>query len=165
MAKPKAAAPPKACKSPTKKAPATDDDSSDVEVLPKKKKRITVNWVKNPPWTDLLVQYLSDNPTFRIKLFSDSTAEAKKEKREKHVGKDGKAVQCGTLAKYIFGDDPNEQVRYHNDPAKYAASVETRLRRYRFSPRCIPHSPNFVQVKKGIYKAPRTGWWCHRSRT
>ncbi|KAJ7093598.1 hypothetical protein C8R44DRAFT_583591, partial [Mycena epipterygia] len=79
--------------------------------------------------TDRLVGYLCDNPTFRIKLFSDSAAEAKKEKLAKQVAKDGKAVQCGVLAKYIFAKDPNEQARYSNDPAKYSTSTETRLRR------------------------------------
>ncbi|KAJ7187546.1 hypothetical protein GGX14DRAFT_306442, partial [Mycena pura] len=79
--------------------------------------------------TDMLVEYLSENPEFRIKLFSDSTAEAKKEDRKKQVAKDGKAVQCAVLAKYIFEDDEQEQARYANDPAKFAGTVETRLRR------------------------------------
>ncbi|KAJ7743014.1 hypothetical protein DFH07DRAFT_683882, partial [Mycena maculata] len=65
-------------------------------------KREQVNWVKNPKWTDMLVEYLCDNSTFRIKLFSDSTADAKKEKRAKQVAKDGKAVQYGVLAKHVF---------------------------------------------------------------
>ncbi|KAJ6573445.1 hypothetical protein DFH09DRAFT_851500, partial [Mycena vulgaris] len=79
--------------------------------------------------TDKLVKFLSENPTFRIKLFSDSTADAKKEARAKQVAKDGKAVQCGVLAKYIFENDEQEQARYANDSAKFAGAVETRLRR------------------------------------
>ncbi|KAJ6540369.1 hypothetical protein B0H19DRAFT_864045, partial [Mycena capillaripes] len=92
-------------------------------------KRQLVNWAKNQQWTDQLVAYLSDNPDFRRKLFSDSTAAAKKEKRPKLVAKDGKVVQYGVLAKHIFEEDPKERARYHNDPSKYATSVETRIRR------------------------------------
>ncbi|KAJ7772089.1 hypothetical protein DFH07DRAFT_953372 [Mycena maculata] len=77
----------------------------------------------------MLVEYLCDNSTFRIKLFSDSTADAKKEKRAKQVAKDGKAVQYGVLAKHVFAEDTAEQARYANDPAKYSTSVETRFRR------------------------------------
>ncbi|KAJ6550644.1 hypothetical protein DFH09DRAFT_1366660 [Mycena vulgaris] len=122
-------APEKARKS---KAPpkAAVDDSSDIEVAKNgRAPRKQVNWVKNPHWTDKLVEFLSENPTFRIKLFSDSTADAKKEARAKQVAKDGKAVQCGVLAKYIFENDEQEQARYANDSAKFAGAVETRLRR------------------------------------
>ncbi|KAJ7476798.1 hypothetical protein FB451DRAFT_1397032 [Mycena latifolia] len=98
-------------------------------VPPHSAQRVQINWVKNIRWTHSLVTYLCENPIFRIKLFSDSTAEAKKEGRTKQVAKDGKAVRCGVLAKYIFAEDPNERARYQNDPAKYATSTETRLRR------------------------------------
>ncbi|KAJ7616876.1 hypothetical protein B0H17DRAFT_882543, partial [Mycena rosella] len=79
--------------------------------------------------TDAGIEYLVDNPQFRIKLFSDSTADAKKENRAKQVAKDGKAVQYGELAKHIFLEDPQEQARYANNPVKYATSTETRMRR------------------------------------
>ncbi|KAJ6483676.1 hypothetical protein DFH09DRAFT_1291947 [Mycena vulgaris] len=133
--KPKPRTAPTATKRPQRKSRAKKvelaEASSDIEeVVPSgRAQRTKVNWVKNPEWTDLLVSYLVDNPTFRIKLFSDSTAEAKKEKRAKAVAKDGKAIQYGELAKHIFAEDPSEQVRYVNDPTKYALSVETRLRR------------------------------------
>ncbi|KAJ6461894.1 hypothetical protein C8R47DRAFT_1240485 [Mycena vitilis] len=100
----------------------SDDDSSDVELvdpkMAKKKQRQSVNWKANDQWTDMAVEYLLDNPEFRRKLFSDSTAEAKKENRKKSVAKDGKAVQYAQLAKFIFEEDPKEQARYANDPAK-----------------------------------------------
>ncbi|KAJ7189670.1 hypothetical protein GGX14DRAFT_580529 [Mycena pura] len=122
------AAAPKKRRSRAKAAPETIDDSSDVEPAGRTQ-RVQVNWIKNPDWTHAIVEYLNDNPSFRIKLFSDSTADAKKEKRPKQTAKDGKAVQFGVLAKHIFADDPKEQARYANDPAKYATSTETRLRR------------------------------------
>ncbi|KAJ7744262.1 hypothetical protein DFH07DRAFT_963795 [Mycena maculata] len=121
-------------KKPRKKAlpkAAVVDASSDIEVTEgaKRPPRKQVNWVKNPQWTDKLIEYLTDHPSFRKKLFSDSTADAKKEERTKEVAKDGKAVQCGVLAKHIFENDNKEQARYANDPAKFAGTVETRLRR------------------------------------
>ena len=128
---PAAAAPKRPRK--TKATPkAAVDDSSDIEVTESgRAPRKQVNWVKNPHWTDKLVTYLCENPTFRIKLFSDSTADAKKEKRAKQVAKDGKTVQCGVLAKYIFENDEQERARYAaNDPVKFAGAVETRLRRF-----------------------------------
>ncbi|KAJ7195660.1 hypothetical protein GGX14DRAFT_474648 [Mycena pura] len=123
--------PPKARKS-RATAQAQADDSSDVEVTSTtkaKKTRETVNWIKNPNWTDDIITYLSEDPAFRIKLFSDSTADAKQDGRRKLVGKDGKPQMYAQLAKHIFADDPDEQARYLNNPAKYATSVETRLRR------------------------------------
>ncbi|KAJ7497809.1 hypothetical protein B0H11DRAFT_1639326, partial [Mycena galericulata] len=95
----------------------------------KKKKRSIVNWIKNPNWTDKLIEYLVDDPRFRIKLFSDSTAEAKKAGRQKLVGKDGKTHQYTQLAAYIFKEDPAEEARYANAPKKYASAVETRLKK------------------------------------
>ncbi|KAJ7213871.1 hypothetical protein GGX14DRAFT_392646 [Mycena pura] len=119
---------PKKRKSRAKAAPQTINNSSDVEPAGRTQ-RVQVNWIKNPDWTHAIVEYLNNNPSFRIKLFSDSTADAKKEKRAKQTAKDGKAVQFGVLAKHIFADDPKEQARYANDPAKYATSTETRLGR------------------------------------
>ncbi|KAJ7762087.1 hypothetical protein B0H16DRAFT_1219621, partial [Mycena metata] len=88
--------------------------------------------------TDHLVEYLTDNPEFRRKLFSDSTAEAKKDGRTKATAKDGKSAQYGDLAKDIFEDDPQEQARYTNDPEKYATSVEIHIRRLKKdSQKCV----------------------------
>jgi len=38
-----------------------------------------IQWVKNPNWTDTLLEYLYDNVAFQIKLFSDSTGDATKQ--------------------------------------------------------------------------------------
>ncbi|KAF8891585.1 hypothetical protein CPB84DRAFT_1632906, partial [Gymnopilus junonius] len=61
-----------------------------------------LEWVKNPDWTWSLIAYLTNHVAFRIKLFSDSTADASKEGRSKAVAKDGKAQQYATLAEGIF---------------------------------------------------------------
>ncbi|KAJ7443069.1 hypothetical protein B0H11DRAFT_2204324 [Mycena galericulata] len=133
---PKSQAPKKARKSrakakdpPPEDAAHKDDDSSDVEITSGKKPREVVNWVQNPQWTRSIITYLTDNPPFRIKLFSDSTADAKQDGRAKLVGKDGKPQQFAILGAYVFSEDPKEQARYANNPGKYATSVETRMRR------------------------------------
>ncbi|KAK7027737.1 hypothetical protein R3P38DRAFT_3520815, partial [Favolaschia claudopus] len=103
--------------------------SSEVEVVQPTAKtpRHTVNWVKNPRFTHNLLTYLSDHPDFRMKLFSDSTAEAKKEGRKKVVGGDGKGVQCGVLAKHIFAKDPQEKLHYASDPGKLRNEYKEKL--------------------------------------
>ncbi|KAJ7789339.1 hypothetical protein B0H14DRAFT_2300675, partial [Mycena olivaceomarginata] len=67
-----------------------------------KQPRQVVNWIQNPHWTRIAITYLSENPVFRLKMFSDSTADAKQEGRKKHVGKDGKQQLYGTIAGHIF---------------------------------------------------------------
>ncbi|KAJ7198689.1 hypothetical protein C8J57DRAFT_1634962 [Mycena rebaudengoi] len=132
MANPPKSAPRKKKKpKPAKAVEPSDDSDSELEesTTGKKKARCTVNWVKNPQWTELLITYLCENPSFRIRLFSDSTAEAKKAGRQKLIGKDGKPQQYAVLAEYIFKDDEAEKARYANAKPKFAMSVDTRLRR------------------------------------
>ncbi|KAJ7461450.1 hypothetical protein FB451DRAFT_1371191 [Mycena latifolia] len=128
-AKPKPAddPPPPAPPPPAPEIIDDSDDDSSVEVTGKK--RMIVNWIQNPHWTAKIITYLFEHPEFRIRLFSDSTAEAKEAGRAKLVGKDGKPQQYGVLAKHVFKDDPKEQARYANNAAKYATAVDTRLRR------------------------------------
>ncbi|KAJ7486870.1 hypothetical protein FB451DRAFT_1535021 [Mycena latifolia] len=85
----------------------------------KKKKRSIVNWLKNAHWTQAVITYLIDHPKFRIKLFSDSTAEAKKG-RQKQVGKEGKPRCMGSWRPMFSKKTPVEMVRYAASPAKYA---------------------------------------------
>lgn len=89
-----------------------------------------IEWTKNPDWTWTLVAYLTSHPTFRHKLFSDSTSTANKENRAKAVGKDGRQQMYATLAKHIFKEDEKEGANYAKKPARFATAVETRLRRY-----------------------------------
>jgi hypothetical protein len=103
--------------------------SDAVESPPKAKRQPAIEWAKNLVWTDSLVAYLSENPTFRIKLFSDSTAAAKKAGRDKLTAKDGRPQQWATLAVAIFADDENQKVAFHETPGRFATSVETRMRR------------------------------------
>ena len=88
-----------------------------------------IEWVKNPDWTWSLINYLTDHPIFRKKLFSDSTAEANREGRKKAVAQDGRPQQYAVLAKHIFENDATQSALYAANPARFVTSVETRLRR------------------------------------
>ena len=79
----------------------------DVDVdAPKIKRAPDIQWTKNPDWTYTLIAYLGDHVSFRLKLFSDSTADATKEGRPKLTAKDGKIQQYTVLAKHIFASEP-----------------------------------------------------------
>ncbi|KAF8320652.1 hypothetical protein F5887DRAFT_847443, partial [Amanita rubescens] len=69
---------------------------------PRPKRAPDIQWAKNPDWTFTLIAYLGDHVSFRLKLFSDSTADAAKEGRAKHTAKEGKVQQYAVLAKHIF---------------------------------------------------------------
>jgi hypothetical protein len=97
---------------------------------PKSKRAPDIQWAKNPDWTYTLIAYLGDHVSFRLKLFSDSTADATKEGRPKLTAKDGKIQQYAVLAKHIFADEPGQSSLYLQNPGRYGTAVETRLRRY-----------------------------------
>jgi hypothetical protein len=103
----------------------------DIDVdAPKIKRSPDIQWAKNPDWTYTLIAYLGDHITFRLKLFSDSTADATKEGRAKLTAKDGKNQQYAVLAKHIFADEPGQSALYLQNPGRYGTAVETRLRWY-----------------------------------
>ncbi|KAJ7848962.1 hypothetical protein B0H14DRAFT_2313774, partial [Mycena olivaceomarginata] len=52
----------------------------------KKERASNIPWADNPGWIGKAIEYLTDNPQFRLKLFSDSTEDATKEGRKKHQG-------------------------------------------------------------------------------
>ncbi|KJA13253.1 hypothetical protein HYPSUDRAFT_110795, partial [Hypholoma sublateritium FD-334 SS-4] len=61
-----------------------------------------ISWTKNDNWTWALITYLTTHVAFRTKLFSDSTANAKKQDRSKMTAKDSKSAQYAVLAEAIF---------------------------------------------------------------
>jgi hypothetical protein len=107
------------------KAKEFDDDGAPI----KSKCAPEIQWTKNPDWTFALIEYLGDNVGFRLKLFSDSTADAVREGRPKLTAKDSKGHQHGLLAKHIFSAKPGQSALYLQNPGRYAVAVETRLRR------------------------------------
>ena len=107
---------PKREKWPTEKAAA----------LPPTTRAPYIEWLKNPDWTWALVDYLTDHPSFRKQLFSDSTAEAKKGSRKKAATR---PQQYAVLAKYIFENDATQSALYAANPARFVTSVEAHLKR------------------------------------
>ncbi|KAH9910656.1 hypothetical protein B0H21DRAFT_675357, partial [Amylocystis lapponica] len=61
-----------------------------------------LKWADNPTWTRTAITFLIDEPTFRIKLFSDSMRQAKAQKRRKVQAHDAKINLYGTLASAVF---------------------------------------------------------------
>ena len=112
-----------------RKSHAKPKDNVDLEA-PKSKRAPDIQWAKSPDWTHTLISYLGDHVSFRLKLFSDLTADATKEGRIKHMAKDGKNQQYAILAKHIFADEPGQSALYLQNPARYGTAVETRLRQY-----------------------------------
>ena len=120
----------------TKPKPSKDKEKSSAGATSNKKanskasaRSPNIEWAKHPNWTWSLITYLSDHPTFRTKLFSDSTADAAKENHSKAVAKDGKPQQYAVLAKHIFENEPEHKDGYKLKPSRFTTSVETRLRR------------------------------------
>lgn len=101
------------------------------DVKPKKERAKPVEWDKHKEWTERAIQHLINNPTFRLKLFSDSTSDAKDQSRRKVQGKDAKSILYGELAREIFTKDldPQVQAEYKADPAKYGRSTQQQFQR------------------------------------
>ncbi|KAF9503287.1 hypothetical protein BS47DRAFT_1283253, partial [Hydnum rufescens UP504] len=59
-------------------------------------------WKSKPAWTWLLVQKLTEDPPFRIALFSDSVTTAKVEDRPVLKNGVAKTILHQELAAYIF---------------------------------------------------------------
>ena len=112
-----------------RKSRAKPKEDVDVDA-PKIKCAPDIQWTKNPDWTYTLIAYLGDHVSFRLKLFSDSTADATKEGRPKLMAKDGKIQQYAVLAKHIFASEPGQSSLYLQNPGRYGTAVETHLRRY-----------------------------------
>jgi hypothetical protein len=107
------------------KAKEVDDDGAPI----KTKRAPEIHWAKNPHWTFTLIEFLGDNVGFRLKLFSDSTADAVREGRPKLTAKESKSQQHAILAKHIFASEPGQSALYLQNPGRYSTAVETRLRR------------------------------------
>ena len=97
----------------------------------KKECAAPVKWDENKQWTHRAIDYLLENPSFRLKLFSDSTTGAKEENCCKVQNSEGKAILYGELALHIFSVDPNlkVQVTYKADPHKYSGSTQMQFQR------------------------------------
>ncbi|KAF7291262.1 hypothetical protein MIND_01270000 [Mycena indigotica] len=106
-------------------------------VVNTKKRAAAIQWEKNPDWTNISLAVLKDDPKLRLKLFSDSTQDAKKEGRTKTVGADGKKQLFGQFAKKVFEHSdmktkyPDVVTEYEKDPQRYASLLQQRYDRLR----------------------------------
>jgi hypothetical protein len=91
-----------------------------------------IEWEGNPQnmaRTDRLLDWIESNPIERLRLFSDSTQAAIMEDRMQEVIKTTKSVIHGKIAKYVFENDHDMEIRadYARDSQRYLKSVESRL--------------------------------------
>ena len=101
-------------------------------VKSKKERAAPVKWDNNKQWTHRAIDYLLENPSFRLKLFSDSTSNAKEEKRRKVQNGKGKGILYRELALHIFSTNPDPEVQaaYNVDPHKYSWSTQMQFQRW-----------------------------------
>jgi hypothetical protein len=106
-------------------------EDSELDVKSKKECAAPVKWDDNKQWTHRAIDYLLENTSFRLKLFSDSTSSAKEEKCRKVQNGEGKGILYGELALHIFSTDPNRDVHaaYKADPHKYSRSTQMQFQR------------------------------------
>jgi hypothetical protein len=95
--------------------------------FPKPNVHLKIQWAKNPDCTFTLIESLGDNVRFRLKLFSDSTADAARENQPKLTAKESKSQQYAILAKHIFSTEPGQSALFLQDPGRYGVAVETHL--------------------------------------
>ncbi|KAK7006869.1 hypothetical protein R3P38DRAFT_2554979, partial [Favolaschia claudopus] len=90
------------------------------------------------------VDYLTDNPAFRLKLFSDSTEDAKAEGRGKKQSKESKIGMYGLLCDHIFAgpevmEGENEQ---DEEEGRFAKSLQQQFARLK---------PKYSKAVKKLY--------------
>ncbi|CAK5274958.1 unnamed protein product, partial [Mycena citricolor] len=82
--------------------PIADDNEVEVEET-KRTKGDSVPWGKNPSWIAKAIEYLTNNPEFRMKLFSDSTSDAAAQSRAKVQGKETKVGMYEIIMDFVAG--------------------------------------------------------------
>jgi DNA gyrase/topoisomerase IV subunit B len=107
---------------------ATDkfEDSQTSKQLPKTRR---IHW--NVARTELLLEWLEENPEDRQKLFSDSSKDAKDEGRRKRVAKSTKSEYHKMIAVFVFSVDADHNIRADilANPLTYIKSVDNYLTR------------------------------------
>lgn len=101
------------------------DDDNDAPGVPR------IYWDKDTSRTERLLDWLTNNPDDRHKLFSDSTQVANEEGRPKKKAKTSKAQYYAKMAHAVFSVDADAKVREHfkSSPGRYARTVENYIGR------------------------------------
>lgn len=76
--------------------------------------------------TDRFIEWCNDNPTQRIKLFSDSTQDARKERRTKSQLASAKRGIFEVLACYVFENDPELAAEWKERPQIFVSATQRR---------------------------------------
>ncbi|KAH6903923.1 hypothetical protein BKA70DRAFT_1298872 [Coprinopsis sp. MPI-PUGE-AT-0042] len=108
----------------------TDDDNPATEQKPR---NTSIPWDANKEWIKTAITYLLENPKKRLKLFSDSTGDAKAEGRKKVQASEGKIILYGELAEYIFVTSNTVEECWKEDfkanKTRYAKSLQQQFAR------------------------------------
>ncbi|CAK5270459.1 unnamed protein product [Mycena citricolor] len=90
-----------------------DDDIIEVEdgKPSGKAKADSIPWEKNPAWIAKAIEFLTNNPHFRVKLYSDSTSNATTQGRAKLQGKTTKLQMYETMMDYVAGVKSAEEMK------------------------------------------------------
>lgn len=88
-----------------------------------------ISWTKDLSRTERLIDWLEQNVVERQKLFSDSSQDAKAEKRKQRVANGAKSKYHVLIATAVFSIDTEEKVRkdFEANSDKYTKAVENRL--------------------------------------
>lgn len=123
---------PKAAKSQPQQKKTTATTTKTADAPSKKARAPKIEWNKHPEWTTSAIEYLTNEPTFRLKLFGDSTTEAKDEGRKKVQAHEGKTILYGMLAKEVFEnvDDIKVRAEYAANPTAFGSSTQQQFARY-----------------------------------
>jgi hypothetical protein len=119
--------PPRKSKLPPAEVPEDEPKEKKIRAKP-------IEWEKNKMWTTLAIEYLDQNPKQRIKLFSDSTSDAKNEGRTKVQNGEAKLKLYGAMAEAIFTSTKEEipqatREEYLVDPHRFAKSTQQQFSR------------------------------------
>ncbi|KAG6819195.1 hypothetical protein H0H93_014447 [Arthromyces matolae] len=93
------------------------------------KRDTPLQWDKNTDWTWKAINYLTEKPAFCIKLFSNSTSQAKTEGRKKVNNGTRKGLLYQEMALAIFSAPSELKAKYDANSTKYSKSTQQHFAR------------------------------------
>ncbi|KAF8319479.1 uncharacterized protein EI90DRAFT_3132586 [Cantharellus anzutake] len=85
-----------------------------------------VQWDTNERWTERPIEYLTNHLDVRLKMFSDSVKDARKESRKKVVGSKPKVEYYREIAKAVFDvEGEPDRGAYLMEPERYATCLRS----------------------------------------
>lgn len=113
----------------TSQAKSTSDGSQSTSKKKAKDSGPPISWTKDLTRTERLIDWLEQNVVERQKLFSDSSQDARAEKRKQRVANGAKSKYHVLIATAIFSVDSEEKVcrDFKANADKYTKVVKNRL--------------------------------------